>query len=214
MVVAALADLDLSLRHQSLIDVDLGAALQQAVGQAAARLTEAANANPELRGAGTTVIAMLLDGLRAAILHIGDSRVYMLREHELSRLTRDHTLVQALVDDGRISVEEAVDHPRRSVLIRTLQAGGHDEPELLEHWAELHDRYLLCSDGVTAVLSDAQVRDVLVELADPDEVVDRLIAMANAGGGPDNITCVVADVVDDAALVSAEPVIVGAAHHL
>lgn len=214
MVIAALADLDASLRDQGLAAVDLLGALNQAVAQAAARLTDAAGDNPELRGAGTTVVALLLDGKRAGILHIGDSRAYLLREGELIRLTRDHTLVQALVDEGRISAEEAVDHPRRSVLIRTLQAGGHDEPELLEHRAELGDRYLLCSDGVTAVLSDGDLLEVLTTLPDPDEVVDRLIALANEGGGPDNITCVVADVVDDPSLVAVEQVIVGAAHHL
>jgi PPM family protein phosphatase len=211
MVIAALAELDLTLRDGGTADLDLLAALRHAVAQAAARLTEDAGHDPELRGAGTTVVAMLVDGYRVGILHIGDSRVYMVRDGELERLTKDHTLVQALVDEGRISAEEAVDHPRRSVLIRTLQAGGHDEPELLAHQARLGDRYLLCSDGVTAVLSDDDLLDALSAHEDPGEVVEQLIAQANAGGGPDNITCVVADVVDGASLTPAEPVVVGAA---
>lgn len=211
MAIAALKDLDLSLRDCTLADVDLLAVLHGAVASAAAQLTDAAGHNPDLRGAGTTVVAMLVDGTRAGIVHIGDSRAYLVRDGELIRLTRDHTLVQALVDEGRISAEEAVDHPRRSVLVRTLQAGGHDEPDVFAHEARLGDRYLLCSDGVTAVLSDPELLHVLTSVAEPAEVVDRLIELANAGGGPDNITCVIGDLVDDPAPVLADPIVVGAA---
>lgn len=211
MVIAALAELDLTLRDGGVDGVDLPAALHEAVGRAAARLTEAAGQDPDLRGAGTTVVAMLVDGTRAGILHIGDSRAYLVRDGELVRLTRDHTLVQALVDEGRISAEEAVDHPRRSVLVRTLQAGGNDEPDLFTHEAQLGDRYLLCSDGVTAVLSDPELLHVLATVDDPAEVVDRLIALANAGGGPDNITCVVGDLLDDPEPAPSDAVVVGAA---
>ncbi|MGD9529868.1 MAG: PP2C family serine/threonine-protein phosphatase [Dehalococcoidia bacterium] len=180
-------------------------------------LTDKAAQEPELRGAGTTVVAMLVDGTRAGIVHIGDSRAYLLRDGDLERLTRDHTLVQALVDEGRISAEEAADHPRRSVLVRTLQAGGHDEPDLFTREVRIGDRYLLCSDGVTAVLSDADLLDVLTSLDEPTAVVDRLIELANAGGGPDNITCVIADVVESEANgrpTPSEPVVVGAAAHI
>lgn len=211
MAIAELRDLDLSLRDADLAQVDLQGALRLAVGKAAARLTAESGYNPDLRGAGTTVVAMLVDGARAAIVHIGDSRAYLVRAGELIRLTRDHTLVQALVDEGRISAEEAADHPRRSVLVRTLQAGGHDEPDVFAHEIRIGDRYLLCSDGVTAVLSDADLMNVLTTVAEPTEVVDRIIAQANAGGGPDNITCVIADVVDDPAPVLVNPVVVGAA---
>jgi len=211
MVITALAELDLTLRDGGIADVDLLAALGTAVEQTAARLTEAASHDPDLRGAGTTVVAMLVDGDRAGILHIGDSRAYLLRDSELTQLTRDHTLVQTLVDEGRISAEEAGDHPRRSILVRTLQAGGHDEPDLFAHGTRLGDRYLLCSDGVTAVLADHELLQVLTTITDPAEVVGRVIELANAGGGPDNITCVVGDLVDGAAPVPAEPVVVGAA---
>jgi len=211
--ISALAELDLSLRGVDLAQVDLLATLADAIGQAAAQLTAAARHDPELRGSGTTVVAMLVDGTRFGFLHIGDSRAYVLRDGELGRLTRDHTLVQALVDEGRISAEEAEDHPRRSVLVRTLQDGGSVEPDLFEHVAVVGDRYLLCSDGVTAVLSDPEVHEVLSTLAEPAAVVDRLIELANAGGGPDNITCVVADLVDGPAATdeSAPLIVVGAA---
>lgn len=213
IAVVALAELDESLRGVDLAQVDLLAALGSAVADAAARLTEAARHDPELRGTGTTVVAMLVDGTRAGILHIGDSRAYLLRNGQLIRLTRDHTLVQTLVDEGRISAEEAAAHPRRSVLVRTLQDGGTVEPELFAHDARLGDRYLLCSDGVTAVLCDADLHDVLVSVAEPATAVERLIGLANAGGGPDNITCVVADLIDDPepANPGGPPVVVGAA---
>lgn len=211
VAIAELANLDIRLRDAGTAGADLLALLQDAVARAAARLTDEASHNPDLRGAGTTVVAMLLDGTRAGFVHLGDSRAYLLRDGELLQLTRDHTLVQALVDEGRLSAEEAADHPRRSVLVRTLQAGGRDEPDLFEYEARLGDRYLLCSDGVTAVLSDQDLLDVLSTAAEPAEVVERLIELANAGGGPDNITCVVGDVVEDTAPGPAEPVVVGAA---
>jgi serine/threonine protein phosphatase PrpC len=213
IAVAALAELDESLRGVDLAQVDLLMALGSAVDDAAARLTKAARHDPELRGTGTTVVAMLVDGTRVGILHIGDSRAYLLRDGELTRLTRDHTLVQTLVDEGRISAEEAAGHPRRSVLVRTLQDGGSVEPEFFSHDARLGDRYLLCSDGATAVLRDADLHDVLTSVAEPATVVERLIELANAGGGPDNITCVVADLLDDPELAdpAAPPVVVGAA---
>jgi protein phosphatase len=212
MAIAEFAGLDVVLRDSGMAGVDLLKELREALARAAARLTEEAALNDDLRGAGTTVVAMLVDGARAGIVHIGDSREYLLRERELIQLTRDHTLVQALVDEGRISAEEAADHPRRSVLVRTLQAGGHDEPDLFFHDVRIGDRYLLCSDGVTAVLSDSDLLEVLRTVEEPTEVVDRLIELANAGGGPDNITCVVADVVeDDAQPAPSEPVVVGAA---
>jgi serine/threonine protein phosphatase PrpC len=213
IAIGALADLDLSLRGVDMTQVDLLAALGGALSDAATRLTAAARHDPELRGTGTTVVAMLVDGTRIGVLHIGDSRAYVLRAGELSRLTRDHTLVQALVDEGRISAEEAEDHPRRSVLMRTLQDGGSVEPDLFEHAAVPGDRYLICTDGVTGVLSDAQLHEVLASAAEPRAVVDRLIELANAGGGPDNITCVVADLLEGPEAVdeSAPPIVLGAA---
>ena len=145
------------------------------------------------------------------MLHIGDSRAYLLRDGELVRLTRDHTLVQALVDEGRISEEEAAVHPRRSWLMRTLQDGTAAEPDLFFLDALAGDRYLLCSDGLTAVLDDDAVRDVLAAEPERAAVVARLIEVANDGGGPDNITCIVADLVDEPDVADGTPLVVGAA---
>jgi len=213
VAVAALLDLDARSRDVDLGGVDLLAALGEAIADAAARLTELSEQNPELRGTGTTVVAFLVDGARIGVAHIGDSRAYLLRDGELHRLTRDHTLVQSLLDEGRISPEEAATHPRRSWLIRTLQEGTPAEPDLFPLEGRVGDRYLVCSDGVTAVLDDAHICEVLAGIAEPADVVAQLIALTNEGGGPDNITCVVADVVEGVPEPDDVPVVVGAAQH-
>jgi len=193
IAVAALADLDVELRDVDLAQVDLLATLSGAVTAAARRLTEAAGADAELSGTGTTLVAVLVDGTRLGLAHVGDSRAYLLRDGELQQLTHDHTLVQTLVDEGRLTADEAADHPRRSVLVRTLQEGTPVDPDLIPIEGRVGDRLLICSDGVTAVLPDAEIRQVLLEVTEPVLAVERLIALANERGGPDNITCVVAD---------------------
>ncbi|TQM37966.1 PP2C family protein-serine/threonine phosphatase [Pseudonocardia cypriaca] len=211
VAISAMRDLDAQLRGVDLAGVDLLAALRDAVDEAAARLTALAKQDPDLRGTGTTVVAFLVDGTRIGVLHLGDSRAYLLREGELHRLTRDHTLVQSLVDEGRISEEEAATHPRRSWLVKTLQDSSTPEPDLFHVDGVPGDRYLICSDGVTAVLEDAQLQEVLAGVAEPEAAVAELIARANAGGGPDNITCIVADLVEGAEPDDDNPVVVGAA---
>ncbi|MFI6032078.1 PP2C family protein-serine/threonine phosphatase [Amycolatopsis magusensis] len=173
---------------------DLTGALAGAVAEAGRLLDEHAPA-----GAGTTVTAMLWNGPRFGLAHIGDSRGYLLRDSVLYQMTRDHTLVQTLVDEGRITPEEAEVHPRRSMLVRALQSGSTHEPDLSEHEAVRGDRFLLCSDGLTDVVSDEAIREVLDSVADPDAAVRRLIDLANAGGGPDNITCLLADYLGESA---------------
>ena len=211
VAVTALLDLDAQLRGSDLGQVDLLAVLRGAVEDAAARLTDMAEQNPDLRGTGTTVVAFLVHGTRIGVLHLGDSRAYQLRDGELRRLTHDHTLVQSLVDEGRISEAEAATHPRRSWLVKTLQDSSSPEPDLFEFDGIPGDRYLICSDGVTAVLGDSQLHEVLAAAADPAAAVAQLIEHANAGGGPDNITCIVADLLEDAEPADDTPVVVGAA---
>ena len=215
VAVAALLDLDERLRSTDLEQVDLLGELGISIGDAAARLTTLAQQNPDLRGTGTTVVAFLVSGLRIGVAHIGDSRAYLLRDGDLHQLTRDHTMVQAMVDEGRLSEAEAAVHPRRSWLVRTLQEDTSAEPDLFLVEAHIGDRFLICSDGVTAVLDDHEIRDVLSAELEPDAAVARIIEMANEGGGPDNITCVVADLVDDEpAAEDGPPVIVGSAADL
>jgi PPM family protein phosphatase len=211
VAVGALLDLDARLRDADLGGVDLLDSLRGAVEDAAFRLTELAQQNPDLRGTGTTVVALLVDGTRIGVLHLGDSRVYLLRDGELVRLTRDHTLVQSLVDEGRISEAEAASHPRRSWLVKTLQDSSSPEPDLFPLDGRPGDRYLICSDGVTAVLEDRQIREILEGAAEPAAAVAQLIERANEGGGPDNITCIVADVLDDLTPADETPLVVGAA---
>ncbi len=209
--VFALLDLDSSLRDTDLGEIDLLLELGATLDDAADRLTALALENPSMRGTGTTVIAFVVDGTRIGIAHIGDSRAYLLREGTLRRLTHDHTLVQALVDEGRISLAEAAQHPQRSWLVRTLQDSTPAEPDLFVHEGCTGDRYLLCSDGLTAVLDDVAIGEVLCAEQERAAAVARLIELANAGGGPDNITCVVADLVDAPPVADDVPLVVGAA---
>jgi serine/threonine protein phosphatase PrpC len=143
-----------------------------------------------------TVRATATDDHQLALVHIGDTRAYLLRGGELSQLTQDHTWVQTQVDQGRLDREEAAAHPRRALLVRALGTGGHQvEADLALRTALAGDRYLLCSDGLSAVVARAALRSALDAADDPESTVRGLIGLAHAQGAPDNIACVVADVV-------------------
>ncbi|GGW13883.1 hypothetical protein GCM10018980_15050 [Streptomyces capoamus] len=131
-----------------------------------------------------------------ALVHIGDSRVHLLRGGELFQITHDHTMVQSMVDEGRLSPEEAASHPQRSLLVRALGPGAATTPDVRLHDTEPGDRYLLCSDGLSAVVPAEDIRRVLAEIGEPEQAVRELVALANASGGPDNVSCVVADVLE------------------
>ena len=180
---------------------------------AGAKLTEAVAEHPELTGMGTTVSAMVRVGNQMVIAHIGDSRIYRLRDGVLEQITSDHTFVQRLVDTGRITPEEAAVHPRRSVLMRVL--GDVDvEPEVDTHIVETApgDRWLLCSDGLSGYVSEREIAEILISIDDPQEAVDKLIMASLAEGAPDNVTVVVAHVRDGVDTSSpAQPLIVGSA---
>jgi len=170
--------------------------------------------DPSLKGMGTTLTAMLWNGPEMALVHVGDSRAYLLRNGELYQITHDHTLVQSLVDDGRITQEEAATHPQRSILLRALDGSGEVDPDLTLRVAQVNDRYLLCSDGLSTVVSADTLHHTLTTYEDPEAAVRQLIDLANRGGGPDNITCIVADVIeveDGQELPSTGKVVVGAA---
>ncbi len=195
VAIAALAALDDTLPERGPEGIDLVAAVEAAVKKANMRLREMTGRDPSLKGMGTTLTAMLWDGTRFALAHVGDSRAYLLRGNVLYQITQDHTLVQSLVDEGRITPEEAAVHARRSMLLRALESSGNVEPDLSLREAKVGDRYLLCSDGLTCVVGPQQLYEAMTRIADLKELVQRLIDMANEAGGPDNITCVVADVV-------------------
>jgi protein phosphatase len=199
VTVGVLAELD---QHLRTAPVDRTAdplpVLATTVDRVLRRLTDLAAADDELAGMGSTLTALLWDGATFGIAHVGDSRGYLVRDDTLSQLTRDHTLVQSLLDDGQISAAQAETHPRRSTLMRALQAGGAAEPDLSVHHAAPGDRYLLCSDGVTCVVGPELLHDAMTTLTDPADVVARLISEAKRLHSPDNISCVVADVVTSA----------------
>lgn len=189
LVIAALAHLD-----DDEPGGDLLAKLDNAVRSGNAAIAAQVEAEPELEGMGTTLTAILFAGDRIGMVHIGDSRGYLLRDGELTQITKDDTFVQTLVDEGRITREEAHSHPQRSLIMRALT--GHEvEPTLTMREARAGDRYLLCSDGLSDPVSDETILEAL-QIPDVAEAAYRLIELALRGGGPDNVTVVVADVVD------------------
>jgi PPM family protein phosphatase len=176
---------------------DLLNALQDAVQAANQAVHEIAAADTSGESkAGSTLTAMLWTGSQLALVHIGDSRVYLLRDREFFKITQDHTWVQSMVDEGRLSPEEATSHPHRALLLRALDGSATAAPELRLHGARTGDRYLLCTDGLSAVVPEEELQRVATTVADPDQAVRELIALADEAGGPDNIACVIADVID------------------
>jgi serine/threonine protein phosphatase PrpC len=209
LTIASMAELDAEQ-----VAGDMLRELAMAVVLANARLQEKIIANPAVEGMGTTLTALLWSDGHAALCHIGDSRGYLLREGELYQITRDHTLVQSLVDEGRISADDVATHPQRSLLLRALDGRSAAEPDLSVHDSLPGDRYLLCSDGLSGVVSDETIRDTLSTIEDPEIATRQLIDLAIRGGGPDNITCIVADVLDTATTrlrPTTQPIMAGAA---
>jgi protein phosphatase len=190
----------------------LGTAVQRANDQLRMMVEE----DPQLEGMGTTLTALLWTGQRLGLVHVGDSRAYLLRDGVLTQITQDHTWVQRLVDEGRITEEEATTHPQRSLLMRALGSGDHVEPDLSIREVRAGDRYLICSDGLSGVVSHQTMEDTLASYQGPQETVQELIQLALRGGGPDNITVIIADVLDIdsgdtlAGQLSDTPVVVGA----
>lgn len=197
---------------------DSGAAASAAAVEALRRLTPAsvpavelltmlagavADADRTIRGQATgeqrpisTLTGLLRRGSQLALVHIGDTRAYLLRGGELVPLTQDHTWVQTQVDAGKLDRAQAAAHPQRALLVRALGAGGDEvEADLALRTALPGDRYLLCSDGLSTVVDRDALQAALTESGDPDRAVQRLLDLAHAGGAPDNIACVVADFV-------------------
>ncbi|MET7450504.1 Stp1/IreP family PP2C-type Ser/Thr phosphatase [Streptomyces sp. NPDC005574] len=195
---------------------DLLTSLGTAVQRANDQLRSMVEDDPQLEGMGTTLTALLWTGQRLGLVHVGDSRAYLLRDGVLTQITQDHTWVQRLVDEGRITEEEATTHPQRSLLMRALGSGEHVEPDLSIREVRAGDRYLICSDGLSGVVSHQTLEDTLASYQGPQETVQELIQLALRGGGPDNITVIVADVLDLdtgdtlAGQLSDTPVVVGA----
>ncbi|MFG3496118.1 Stp1/IreP family PP2C-type Ser/Thr phosphatase [Streptomyces sp. NPDC047928] len=210
-VISTLVTLDDDVPGSDIL-TSLGTAVQRANDQLRMMVEE----DPQLEGMGTTLTALLWTGQRLGLVHVGDSRAYLLRDGVLTQITQDHTWVQRLVDEGRITEEEATTHPQRSLLMRALGSGDHVEPDLSIREVRAGDRYLICSDGLSGVVSHQTMEDTLASYHGPQETVQELIQLALRGGGPDNITVIVADVLDVdggdtlAGQLSDTPVVVGA----
>jgi PPM family protein phosphatase len=192
VAINAVAEVDASLDGVDLQNVDLLSTLGTAMDTAAQRLTDVADSDPALRGTGTTLVALLLDGdHEGAVVHVGDSRAYRLRGADLEQLTPDHTLVADLLRNHEISEEEANTHPYRHVLTRALGSDTDIDAEVRRFGVEPGDLYVLCSDGVSGMLAEDELKSILVDHRDDPEAVCReLIAAANRAGGKDNATAI------------------------
>ncbi|WP_311519333.1 protein phosphatase 2C domain-containing protein [uncultured Actinomyces sp.] len=186
--------------------------LRDALNAAHEELVERSKNDPKLQGLGTTCIALMRSGSKLAMVHIGDSRAYVLRGDNLTQVTTDHSFVQYLIQTGQITPEEAENHPQRSIVLRILGDSGSDVvPDESVREAVVGDRWLLCSDGLSGVVSADTIIETLSTIDDPGECAEELINLALRGGGPDNITCVIADVVPAGSIDAQTPQVVGAA---
>ena len=196
--VATLAAIG-ATRDEAAALADLGECIRD-IGDSIASTIDA---EPDLTGMGTTLTGLLWLGDRFAVVHVGDSRAYRLRGGELAQLTHDHTYVQTLIDAGRLTEDEAAVHPRRSLLMRALDGMNEVDPDLFTVDARAGDRFLLCSDGLSGVVTAGEIAAHL-RVGDPTGAVTRLVDLALERGAPDNVTVVVADIVDTVD-VGAEP---------
>ncbi|MEW1753219.1 MerR family transcriptional regulator [Streptomyces angustmyceticus] len=187
--IEALKDLE----DQDLTSADLPAVLEEAARRAHRTAPSADEAT------GSTLTALLRSGTQLALLHLGDSRAYVLRDSGLFRITHDHSLVQSLIDEGRLTPEEASSHPQRTLLLRALDGATDFAPDLQLLEARPGERYLLCTDGLTSVVPPETIQDVLTAADGPDRAVRELIRLAREAGAPDNVACVVGEVTAAAA---------------
>ncbi|MDO9456880.1 PP2C family serine/threonine-protein phosphatase [Nocardioides sp.] len=177
------------------------------------------DADPTINGTSTTATVALFDGRRVGIGHVGDSRAYLFRDNEISQLTTDHTFVQSLIDEGRITEAEARVHPHRNLILKALDGIHEAEPDLFVLELVDGDRLFLCSDGACGVLVDGRLADIL-SMGTPDYAAVELVRASLEAGSSDNVTCIVADVVTaeaaaaDPAYAELEPMLVGAAAEL
>ncbi len=194
-VITELVEMD----HDSLTAAEASRQLGRAITAANEEIARTYADNTDLEGMGTTVTALMRARNKLILAHIGDSRAYLLRDGRLSQVTKDHSFVQTLIDEGRITEEEASTHPQRSVVTRVLTGAPDDEPDLGAREARLGDRYMLCSDGLSGFVALDTIEEILTTAARPGK------------GAPDHVTVIVADVVDATSAPSTQPQVVGSA---
>ena len=190
IAVEVLARLDDALPDEPLEDL-----LRRSLDDADRRVAEQVAEDPELAGMGTTVTAVLSDGERVVLAQVGDSRAYLLSGGRLRQVSHDQTLVQSLVDKGRLTADEAEHHPQRNVILQAVDGQGGLEPDLTTLELAAGDRLVLCSDGLSGYVSADRIAEVAAE-PDAERAAEALLELALTAGGPDNITVVVADVVE------------------
>ena len=190
-IIGALADLD----DQAFSGAEATDALLARIALANAQLGDRVKEDPSLRGMGTTLIALLRSRDKLVLTHIGDSRAFLVRDGVVTQITKDHSFVQNLVDEGRITVEEAQTHPQRSLVTKVLTGQPDDDPDVVVRQAIPGDRYLIASDGLTDYVARDTIDEVLLGERKPVDACERLVALALRAGAPDNVTVVIGDVV-------------------
>jgi serine/threonine protein phosphatase PrpC len=168
----------------------------QAIQEADLSLKSAVEENPALSGMGTTLTSLLLRGTSVALLHIGDSRAYRLRGSAFEQLSVDHTVIQELLNQGAISESDIATHPQRSVLTQVMMGEGNIEVPLPVIDVKVGDRFLVCSDGLSSVLTEKEIKSLL-KGKDRDAAVAALVDATYINGAPDNVTLVIGDIVEE-----------------
>jgi len=202
-------------RPPSTASDDMRSQVAGALHRANDRIAEVVDDDPSLSGTSTTATLALFDGTKLTFGHVGDSRAYLFREGHISQITKDHTFVQSLIDEGRITEEDARTHPHRHLILKAID-GVHDiDADLFDVELQHGDRLLLCSDGASGVLDDGRLADVL-SMGTPDYAAVELVRASLEAGTNDNVTCIVADVVEESELSTdqPQPMLVGAAADL
>ena len=192
---------------------DLLGQVAGAIHRANDRIAELIDEDPALNGTSTTASVLLFDGTKVAVGHLGDSRAYLMRDGELRQLTRDHTFVQSLIDEGRITEEQSRTHPHRNLILKAVDGIRHEEPDLFEVPVQVGDRLFVCSDGACGVLTDDRMADIL-RTGSPDYAAVEIVRASLEAGSSDNVTCVVAEVVASPPDPALQPLLVGAAAEL
>ncbi|HXH80953.1 PP2C family protein-serine/threonine phosphatase [Nocardioides sp.] len=192
---------------------DLLGQVAGAIHRANDRISELIDEDPALNGTSTTASVLLFDGTKVAVGHLGDSRAYLMRDGELRQLTHDHTFVQSLIDEGRITEEQSRTHPHRNLILKAVDGIRHEEPDLFEVPVQVGDRLFVCSDGACGVLTDDRMADIL-RTGSPDYAAVEIVRASLEAGSSDNVTCVVAEVVASLPDPPLQPLLVGAAAEL
>jgi len=177
-------DLDVDSREDLLLS---------ATDQIDKELSRRSGENPEFSGMGTTLTALYLNGDDVELLHVGDSRCYLIKKNKVELLSHDHTVMQELLDQGRLSPDEVFNHPQRALLTQVLMGDSGIHPMLLVREVKKGDRFLLCSDGLSSILSESEINEILKKKGD---LVSELLAAVKEAGAPDNVTIILSEVVE------------------